>query len=362
MSGPRTAKDRAADAAIAEANAVARRRHAQATAEYEERTAKLYFTKKFNTALEALMRDRLAPAAERILAWIERYSWGEYSLFAIGQDGLPKYQRDIELELGIVKQTVSKTVKYLQQRGYLEDQGKLLIPIVEPVLAGPPEGNPRLWEAFLDQWKVAHSTDFAEWEVSRANVKRFRAVALSDYKIWKKQKEQETSEASTLCKTSESNTETTARLQVLTPLEENQRRHTAREGQRENQPETHSVDGGMHAKALLEGRALLFREIAHMQKAYKNTSFAQEPIDPQRKEHQALVNLILTELGDLEEQYLIGYCCWVTAQFKGIGFGGKKLRTRPPGSQAGPEGLGLLVPWARDYARANAQRGQGAGR
>lgn len=358
MSVPRTAKERAATAAIAEANAAANRLRAEARIAYDERTAKLYFTKDFNTALENVMRDRLAPAAERILAYIKRYSWGEYSLFAIGEDGFPKYQRDIELEIGIVKQTVSKTVKYLQQRGHVGDQAKLLVPSIEYSLAGPPDGGKtRDWETFVDQWKVAHSSDFAELEVARSTVSRIRAVVRSDYKIWRKQREQETSAAGTLCKTSESNTETTAGSIPLTPLEENIRRHQTRKPQ----PETHPVDGGMQLKALLEARALLFREIAHMQKAFKNTSFAKPPLDPNCLEHQTLINLILTELGNYDEEYLIGYLVWVAAKFKGIGLGGKRVESRAPGKPKGPDGLGLLVNWARDYSRVNAERRRGAG-
>jgi hypothetical protein len=48
--------------------------------EFEEATRKLKFTKDFNPALEATMRDSLATIGERILAWIKRRAWGNYCL------------------------------------------------------------------------------------------------------------------------------------------------------------------------------------------------------------------------------------------------------------------------------------------
>jgi TolA-binding protein len=75
------ARERAAAASITLAVAQARDRRAAAAASYEEQTKGLLFTKDFGTALEAIMRDELATVGQRFLAWLKRYSWGEYSLY-----------------------------------------------------------------------------------------------------------------------------------------------------------------------------------------------------------------------------------------------------------------------------------------
>ena len=79
-----------------------------------------------------------------------------------------------------------------------------------------------------------------------------------------------------------------------------------------------------------------------------------------------LVNRILKEIGarhdgHYNEQRLVGYMLHVSAQFKGWTLGGGRRAERFPGSPEGPKSLGLLVDWARDYARIVRETEYGAG-
>lgn len=155
-----------------------------ARAEYEAKTKGLSFTKDFRTRQEALMRDPLATIGERVMAWILRRSWGEYSLYTIKDDGTPAYQVDCANELGIDKRKVSNAVAYNQRRGYLENQPKKLYPVIAPISGDPPQKVTRSPDflQFIEDWKVTHSADFQELEVARSTVERIRKVILSEYK------------------------------------------------------------------------------------------------------------------------------------------------------------------------------------
>jgi hypothetical protein len=168
----------------AERQAQIKKRRREVFLRWDSAMRDVFFTKEPNARLEARMYDRLATVVERVSAYVLRYSWGEYALFAIREDGTPRYQVDICRELDLKKRAVSQAVGYLQQRGYLEDQPKLLIPVVEPKPNAkpiPPESSNQ-WAAFVERWKVAHPTDFTELEVARSTVKRTRKVMRSDYK------------------------------------------------------------------------------------------------------------------------------------------------------------------------------------
>src|ERR1017187_9772381 len=153
------AKAKAAEAAISAARAAGRHRRAAAEAEYEAATDKLLFTKDFNDEFEARMHDKLATVTERVRAWVLRYSWGSWALFAIEQDGYPRHQVDCVNELGIGKNRVSKAVSYLQRRGYMADHPKELRPICSPKLTVP---APRTsaFAQLVELYKVAPSTEW----------------------------------------------------------------------------------------------------------------------------------------------------------------------------------------------------------
>ena len=156
--------------------------------DFKQQTAQLSYTPDFNDALEAVIHDRLATAGERILAWIKRNSWGRDSWHAITEEGRAARQSDCAAALGIDKRRVSKVINYLIHRGYLLDEIKLLYPVVSPKVAPLQQkvaGAGDFFTIFVEEWKVAHSTDFQELEVSRSNVARLRRVMLSDYKKWK---------------------------------------------------------------------------------------------------------------------------------------------------------------------------------
>lgn len=111
----------------------------------------------------------------------------------------------------------------------------------------------------------------------------------------------------------------------------------------------------------VQAAAFLFDQIGAMQNSYPKTSFAADHIDRQKPEHRNLVKLLLEKLGSYDQDYLVGFVIWISSNFKGLGVDHRGYkRARAPGTPQGPEGLGLLVKWAEDYARV-AQGGQGAG-
>lgn len=155
--------------------------------EYLEATKDLKFTKDSNASLEALMHDELAPTSQRVVAWIKRQSWGNYRLFCVLDDGVtPALQRDCCAELGIDKTRLSHTISYLQKRGYIRYEDKLLIPELSPTLRGPGRRDRSDdYEVFFAEWQVANSVAAEEIKVARATLKRYNPVVLSDYKRWR---------------------------------------------------------------------------------------------------------------------------------------------------------------------------------
>jgi hypothetical protein len=327
-----------------------------ARAEYETKTKGLIFTKDFQSRQEALMHDALATVGERVMAWILRRSWGEYVLYAIKDDGEPAYQRDCARELAIDKHVVSKAVSYLQRRGYLEDQPKKLYPVISPVLASPHPKNEKLsnWTTFYEDWKVVNSVNFQAYEVANSVTKNYWKVVRADYKKFRKAaKNADVS----LLETKKTISETGKRAAV-SPLEASNRRH-------QQAPAKDPVEEGMQTKA--QARAFLFDQILLMQKTYPETPFAKPLINPQEAADTGLVQRILDELGAnrdgmYDEQHIVGYLLHVTAQFKGWGLGGSRKPSRDPESPTGPKSLGLLVNWARDYARIAGRGGFPEGR
>jgi hypothetical protein len=361
---PKTRQDpaeRAAAAALSKELAAARGRRAEAEVEYNLATENLFFTKDFNTALEATMRDGLASPAQRILAYVKRYSWGEYSPWAIGIDGHPRYQVDCANELKLNKRLVSKTVAYLQARGYLEDRAKLLYPVIAPQLTAPDPKSEKspAWTTFIENWKVANAGDFQRWEDARAVDKHFRKVVHAEYRQHQKSQTPEKKGGTTLLRSAREGPKTQQRA-VSSPLEASNRRH-------QQAPANPPVDeeGVITAP---EAAAFLFGRIDAMQKAFPDTLFAKPAIDPNNTGDQGAVNRILKELGArkdgrYDEQHLVGYIVHITAQFKGCGLGGTRKALRHPGSPTGPDSLGLLINWARDYARIAGRGGAvGGGR
>lgn len=338
------AQQQATNAAVLAAVAQARERRAKARADYEAKTAALNFVKEFDTFNQALMEDPFETAATRVLQWAIRYSWREWSLFAIAVDGMPKYQVDCARELGLSPRRVSKAVAYLQQRGYLEDQPKLIIPVIAPILSGPAPDTEApqspAWSAFLDLWKVAHSSDFERLEVARATVMQIRKVRLSEFKKWREQEKNR--DASLLEIAREVPKTDAAELKHPSPFELDSDRKEVLE-----KAKTAPVDGRMQ----FDTHHFLFTEISRMQRAYPNSEFSSVPIDETDPNHQNLVRIILEKIGT-DEESLVGYLVWVNSRFKGLGSDVRGIkRERAPDRPSGPKTLGLLVSWADDYAR-----------
>ena len=315
-------------------------------AEYDAKTKGLNFTKDFYSRQEALMRDPLATVGERVMAWILRRSWGEYSLYAIRDDGEPAYQRDCARELGLNKTSVSHAISYFQTRGYLEDRPKLLYPVISPVLVAPNPKKQKVAEyaTFLANWKVANSANFQKWEDARSTIKFFQKLVRSEYKKSRKRtqkapaslleiyrEESESPERADSCTLEAPSTE--KRAPAETPPAE------------PKTPETPPL-----------ARDLLFTQIERMQKAYPDSSFAKPPVNRSDPGDKGLVDRILKTIGNTEER-IIGFAVYCAGKFKGIDIRGANVKARAPGMDRGPNGVGLLVSWAEDYKRSSAEGG-----
>lgn len=194
---------------------------------YLAATTGLQFTKDFNNAIAAVMNDELASPAQRVLAWAKFRAWGKQREFCVRDDGNPAVQKDCAADLKLHKSTVSKTYAYLETRGYVRLEGKLLYPVLSPELTPPPDrkvSDSETFASYLEVWKVANSATFDEWQVADATVKRCKLVALRDYRDEMARKQ--SAAASLLTKTSEDFPEENERtnehpplLQVLAPPE-----------------------------------------------------------------------------------------------------------------------------------------------
>lgn len=155
-----------------------------ARAEYEAATKDLRFSKDFFPALEAVINDPLERIGTRVLAWYKRHSWGNFSLYAVNDDGSDAQQSNCASDLCVTKQRVCQAISYLEKRGYLYRDGKKVYVSLSPVVGPKPQKVARSadFSAFLEEWKVAHSADFQELEVARAAVERIRKVILSGYR------------------------------------------------------------------------------------------------------------------------------------------------------------------------------------
>ena len=164
-------------------------------AEYEKVTKDILFAKDFLPALEAVMRDELAAAQQRVLAWIKRMAWGNYSLYAIldKETGETATQAHLVAQLRLDKGRVSHVVAYLEKRGYLRRDGKKLYPVISPQL-GPDPGkvaDPATFRLFFAEWRVANSATFERLEAAReakkvanSTIKEIQKVLDSDYQKW----------------------------------------------------------------------------------------------------------------------------------------------------------------------------------
>jgi len=155
---------------------------------FDAATGGRLFTKDFHSALEAVMADEEATASQRVLAWIKRRSWGNYSLHCIEEEtGKPALARDCCRELQLDKTRVSHSIADYELRGYVRTEGRLIFPEIEPrkKKEGPKVADSRNFSEFMAWWKVADSRNFSELEVARSQVKRLQKVALSAYKKWR---------------------------------------------------------------------------------------------------------------------------------------------------------------------------------
>jgi len=155
--------------------------------EYIAATAGLPFTKDFFDFAEALINDEHEYPRARVLAWVRRHSWGNFHLYCVRDDGSPALQRDIAADLGIHKGTVSKTVAYLIQRGYLRDNGRRLTPVLRPELQEPEPDGGRTFEDYLENvFRVANAAAYEQLKAAEKAFREARLVARNDYREYRR--------------------------------------------------------------------------------------------------------------------------------------------------------------------------------
>lgn len=216
-------------------------------------------------------------------------------------------------------------------------KGKRQYPVIAPQPRFVPKADPTgKWKDFLDHFRVANSATFHEWEIARDAYVPLHKNLMREYKKWR---EQTTKQRTTL-------------LETARPLPDqlSSRSGSPFKASNERAREKSSQERSKEVGTRFDCRQFLADEIARMQKAYKNTAFAQTPIDRDKPEHEQLLNLIVSKLGNpWDEGYYNAFAMDVAAKFKGLGL--LNSQPRAPGKPGGPEGLGLLVNWAEDFAR-----------
>ena len=157
--------------------------------EWHARHDGAHYTPIFNAALEALYNDELQCIECRVLAWFQRYQWGNHSDIPI-RDGQTLYQKDCAADLREDKRRISDAVAFLESQNYLECRGRVVYLIDNP---SSREANKKQTQVrhspdfleFQEFYKVRHSADFEALEVARSEVKRLQIVRLSAYKQWR---------------------------------------------------------------------------------------------------------------------------------------------------------------------------------
>jgi hypothetical protein len=91
------------------------------------------FTMDFNSELEGAMGDCSASPRERVLAWIKRYAWGNFSEHAVERiGGKPLRQKDCARQLGLGRPEVSRAVAALVRGGLVKVEQDNLYPVRSP--------------------------------------------------------------------------------------------------------------------------------------------------------------------------------------------------------------------------------------
>ena len=104
----------------------------------------------------------------------------------------------------------------------------------------------------------------------------------------------------------------------------------------------------------------LYAEIPLMQDTFPNAPFS-KPRFSMGKADRILVGHILDAL-EPTNYNAMGFILFVSAKFKGLDADGMaKLKPRSPNDPGGPQSLGLLIEWAKDYAATFHGRTKGAG-
>jgi hypothetical protein len=154
--------------------------------EFAAATAGLLFAKDFHVTLRAEMADRMAPLWFRVRAAVRLFSWGHQYLHAVDDSGRPLRQRDLAVILECGKAAVCKAVGFLIGRGWLEDDGRLLVPAIRPKT--PPEDEDRsgFVQFIAETWKVSDPETFSAWSAERETAIGERAAAARQKKVAEK--------------------------------------------------------------------------------------------------------------------------------------------------------------------------------
>ena len=155
------------------------------------------FTKHFNTAIDAVIRDKSGYSDCRVLAWYIRRSWGNFSDCAVddetGQIALT--QRDCTRDLGLSKSAVSRSVQRLESKFRLQMRGREGYPVVDPIAAAQAANvpkadyvgdNERSFGEYFSNWLRENPAEAEAFTEAQQTVYRIRSNVLAQYKTSEK--------------------------------------------------------------------------------------------------------------------------------------------------------------------------------
>lgn len=176
--------------------------------EFHERHGKGNYTPVFNSFLDAQIADVELELPMRVLAWVQRNSWGRHSDACVTAEGIRAGQTDCARELGILdgkgapdRRKINAVFQHLAQRGVLRLDGWEIVLIDPAMLNKIPqmsERDARLGEDvakmsiadYLERVvKVSRPSVYEEYQTVERRYKELRVEFLSELKVLSKQSE-----------------------------------------------------------------------------------------------------------------------------------------------------------------------------
>ncbi len=162
----------------------------------------------FNGLLDAVIADEDAPLFSRVMFWLIRHAWGNFSDWPVDfkTDALKK-QVDAARDLKLTnakgepdRQKVNPVFQQMEKLGYIRFEGQKIILIDDPTEAsfafssenvGPYRtngGKSPSFQSYIDEvWASSHPAEYAEYQKTAQRYKELRTRMLSEFQTFKEQ-------------------------------------------------------------------------------------------------------------------------------------------------------------------------------